>query len=191
MVTLVDPTSSRHQVLSNHNYRTDVLHVLSTDFVMSDPAYRVVSSAPYDVLCWADLPWFSMSETATRSLIPSGFREGGSLSLRDESGREVGSLHASLRTDEFPTFGRHVMLTAASELLPLVVAARAEPDIELSERERQVLTLVSDGHSNKEIAATLTLSESTIRTHIERILAKLDAPNRTAAATRAVSRGLL
>lgn len=45
---------------------------------------------------------------------------------------------------------------------------------DLSVRERQVLTLIAGGHSNREIAEQLTLSIRTIETHRQRIMNKLD-----------------
>ncbi len=49
---------------------------------------------------------------------------------------------------------------------------------ELTEREREVFTLVADGRSNTEIGATLCLSEPTIKTHVGKLLRKLDARDR-------------
>jgi DNA-binding NarL/FixJ family response regulator len=56
----------------------------------------------------------------------------------------------------------------------------------LTEREREVLRLVARGHSNKEIAAQLDITERTARTHVSNILGKLDLASRTQAALWAV-----
>lgn len=62
---------------------------------------------------------------------------------------------------------------------------------QLTQRELEILRLVAANQSNKEIAATLTISEETVRSHIKRILQKLDQPNRVQAALTAVRLGLI
>ncbi len=56
----------------------------------------------------------------------------------------------------------------------------------LTEREREVLALVARGHSNKEIATLLDITERTARTHVSNILGKLDLASRTQAALWAI-----
>ena len=60
---------------------------------------------------------------------------------------------------------------------------------DLSVREQQVLSLVSDGFDNSEIAAQLYLSQSTVKNHVSRLLDKLEVDNRVQAATFAVRNG--
>lgn len=60
----------------------------------------------------------------------------------------------------------------------------------LTEREREVLELIADGRSNREIARTLVLSEKTVKTHVSNILMKLDLADRTQAALWAVRHGM-
>lgn len=55
----------------------------------------------------------------------------------------------------------------------------------LSAREKEVLQLVAEGLSNKEIALRLKLSSSTVKRHVEHILRKLHAKNRVEAAVYA------
>ncbi len=71
--------------------------------------------------------------------------------------------------------------------------ARTEPPPgmdELTARERQVLALLAQGRSNRELAAELYLSEKTVKTHVSSILAKLRLSDRTQAALFAVRHGL-
>lgn len=79
---------------------------------------------------------------------------------------------------------------------------RVDPDIasklaehavsdDLSEGERKVLSFMSEGKSNPQIAEALALSESTIKFHVNNILLKLDAANRTEAVVTGLKRGLI
>jgi DNA-binding NarL/FixJ family response regulator len=61
----------------------------------------------------------------------------------------------------------------------------------LSARELEVLSLVSRGASNKEIAHSLHLSEATVKSHLIHLFGKLGVTDRTAAVTVALKRGLL
>ncbi len=69
-------------------------------------------------------------------------------------------------------------------------AERAIVD-QLTERERQVLVLIGQGRSNREIADLLVIAESTAKTHVKRIMAKIDARDRAQAVVFAYRAGLV
>ena len=78
---------------------------------------------------------------------------------------------------------------AASRLIHEVVAP--EPRHSLTERETDVLRLLAQGQSNKEIARSLGIGEQTVKTHVGHILSKLDMSSRTQAALYAIQSGLV
>lgn len=78
-------------------------------------------------------------------------------------------------------------------LSPDVAARLAERAAKpaLTGREVQVIELIAQGMRNKEIAASLGISEETAQVHVKNILAKLDVKDRTAAVTVALRRGII
>ena len=84
---------------------------------------------------------------------------------------------------------------AGQVTLPMDAAARlvrvAGRHEVLSERETEVLYLVARGLSNKQVARELGITESTVKTHVSGILAKLGLPSRTQAALYAARTGLV
>jgi DNA-binding NarL/FixJ family response regulator len=73
-----------------------------------------------------------------------------------------------------------------------LIAARASrpPDVELTDRERDVLALLAEGRANKVIARRLEISEKTVKNHVTRILQALGVSDRTQAALWAQRHGI-
>lgn len=65
----------------------------------------------------------------------------------------------------------------------------SDPEEPLTEREHEILAWIARGHSNKEIAATLFISENTVKTHISNLFEKLGVRDRTEAVTKALRLG--
>jgi DNA-binding NarL/FixJ family response regulator len=107
--------------------------------------------------------------------------------LKDVSGdRLVEALLAAARGESVLQPSVAAKVVARFARLPEDDAPRPQPlVVPLSERELEVLRLLADGGSNREIAAALFLAEGTVKNHVTNVLAKLGARDRTQAALRA------
>jgi DNA-binding NarL/FixJ family response regulator len=83
---------------------------------------------------------------------------------------------------------------AGGRFLPPMVSralASRTPDSDLSAREREVLSLLARGETNKEIANHLGITEATVKCHVSVILMRLQVSDRTQAVVTALQRGLV
>jgi DNA-binding NarL/FixJ family response regulator len=83
---------------------------------------------------------------------------------------------------------------ASRRWIPVPVAARLAERVgapDLTAREKDVLTLIVRGRSNKEIGNALAITEGTVKGHVNNILGKLGVSGRTEAAIAAVQRGIV
>jgi DNA-binding NarL/FixJ family response regulator len=113
--------------------------------------------------------------------------------LKDVSGEELADAIRKVAAGGSmiePSVARKVVAEFArlAPATPQVVEELIEP---LSEREIEILKLVSQGLTNKEIAARLYLAEGTVKNYVTSILQKIDARDRTQAAIRGRELGLL
>ena len=84
-----------------------------------------------------------------------------------------------------------VTKSVMERLTSLATREHARATEVMSEREREVLVLVAQGFTNREIADKLVISENTARNHVSRILEKLGLSRRSEAAVFAARHGLL
>ncbi len=88
--------------------------------------------------------------------------------------------------------GRDVAPDASRDAAPAAArGAPPEPAGSLTDREVEVLRLVAEGLSNREVGQRLFISPHTVKRHVANILTKLDLPSRAAASAEAARRGLL
>ncbi len=81
--------------------------------------------------------------------------------------------------------------TRTERLLGAYAGRVEQPVAAVTPREREVLALIAEGLTNRQIAARLVVSEHTVHRHVTNILRKLDLPSRAAAAAYAVRDGLV
>jgi DNA-binding NarL/FixJ family response regulator len=113
--------------------------------------------------------------------------------LKDvSSGRLVEALLAAARGESVLQPSVAARVVARFVQLPDDAPRRPQPlVVPLSDRELEVLRLLAEGGSNREIAGALFLAEGTVKNHVTNVLAKLGARDRTQAALRARGLGLI
>ncbi|MGH2744957.1 MAG: response regulator transcription factor, partial [Thermoleophilaceae bacterium] len=106
---------------------------------------------------------------------------------RDDAARR----EASAALERLLELGAELAAERARRLLDSRDEASRTALPEITPREREVLRLLAEGLTNRQIAERLVLSEHTVHRHVTNILRKLGLPSRTAAAAHAVGAGLL
>jgi len=105
--------------------------------------------------------------------------------LKDaEPGEVAAAIRAAARGEV------HLDSAVAGQLVRRISAPRIGLTA-LTAREREILTLVAQGHPNRTIAERLVISERTARTHVSNVLSKLQLSSRTQAALFAIREGLI
>jgi len=105
--------------------------------------------------------------------------------LKDAEAEEVSAAVRAANRGEV-----HLDPVVARKLTRSLIAPR-QGATALTPREREILVLVAQGRSNRDIAGTLVISERTARTHVSNVLSKLGLASRTQAALWAVREGLV
>ena len=121
----------------------------------------------------------------------TSFKEGQLIKNALEAGA-IGYLLKDVSADELVQAiraahaGRATLSPEAAQALVQTASQPPAPGHDLTEREREVLTLMIEGLNNTQIAGRLTVSPSTIKSHVSNILSKLGVASRTEAVTLAL-----
>jgi DNA-binding NarL/FixJ family response regulator len=102
-----------------------------------------------------------------------------------------GYVHKRATGDELVSVLRFVVDGGTQIPSALLNAPESKGEILLTPRQREVLTLLAKGSSNREIAQELKISEATVRVHVSSVMRVLDVENRTQAATTPYARRLV
>jgi len=178
--TVVGEAADGHQALA-------VIRTTRPDVVLMDLRMPLLDGADVIERLSAELPEINVLVLTTYDTDADILRaiEAGATGylLKDTPREEL------FRAIEAAAIGQSWLTPAiATRLVTRVRTPIGEP---ISQRETEVLRLVARGASNKEIAASLFISEATVKSHLIHIFRKLNVDDRTAAVTVALERGLL
>ncbi|MGA2821220.1 MAG: response regulator transcription factor [Anaerolineales bacterium] len=126
----------------------------------------------------------------------TSFKEGELIKTALEAGA-IGYLLKDVSADELVRAiraayaGRATLSPDVAQVIIHAAGQSPKPGLDLTEREREVLALMVEGLNNTEIAGRLTVSPSTIKSHVSNILTKLGVSSRTEAVTLALRHGLV
>jgi NarL family two-component system response regulator LiaR len=121
----------------------------------------------------------------------TSFKEGTLIKQALEAGA-IGYLLKDVSADDLAqairaaSMGKATLSPEAAQVMVLTANQPQPPGFDLTEREREVLALMIEGLNNTQIAAKLSISPSTIKSHVSNILSKLGVSSRTEAATLAL-----
>ncbi|MFE1578001.1 helix-turn-helix transcriptional regulator [Streptomyces fradiae] len=204
-----DPVRRRHTTLAG-SYPQEATAYIETR-LHRDPVFSVLRGPARGGLWLGDVPrpLLASSPGFRDVLRPLGVEDGVAQCLFAADGRYVGMLNVSTRGPRRAPEPARAAVTLLTEALAAALDPRAAaPPADalaprparargsarapggLSPRELEVLAQLTAGRTNREIAERLYITPRTVGTHVEHILAKLDLPNRAAAAARAASWGI-
>lgn len=129
-------------------------------------------------------------------IVLTSFKEGDLVKNALEAGA-IGYLLKDISADELAWAiraahsGRATLSPDAAQALVQTANRPPSPGLDLTEREREVLTLMVEGLNNTQIAGKLTVSPSTVKSHVSNILSKFGVASRTEAVTLALRHGLV
>jgi NarL family two-component system response regulator LiaR len=129
-------------------------------------------------------------------IVLTSFKEGDLIRHALEAGA-IGYLLKNVSADELAKAiraaysGRATLSPEVAQAIVQAANQQPAPGFDLTEREREVLSLMIEGLNNTQIAARLTVSPSTIKSHVSNILVKLGAASRTEAVTLALRSRIL
>jgi NarL family two-component system response regulator LiaR len=168
--------------------RAAALHpdVILMDLVM--PAMDGIEATRQITTQWPDMRVLVLTSFAADDKVFPAIKAGAlGYLMKDSDPRDlVSAIHQVYRGEPSlePAIARKVLMELSSP-------SKAKPTTDpLTERELEVLRLISQGMSNRDIAEKLVVAEWTVRTHVSNILSKLHLASRTQAALYALKSGL-
>lgn len=188
MFLTLDPDIEVVGEANDGNQAIRLAHELQPDIVLMDLLMPVMDGIEAISVLRRELPdieVIALTSVLEDSSVVGAIRAGAiGYLLKDTEADEL------IRSIKAAAAGQVQLSPKAAARLMREVRAPEDPDA-LTERETEVLRLLAQGKSNKEIAYILSIGEKTVKTHVSSILSKLGVSSRTQAALHAVRIGLV
>lgn len=174
---------------SNGQKALAVCHQVRPDVILMDIVMPVMDGPTATRILLAEFPSvhvIALTSFTEKELIEQAIQSGAiSYLLKDVQSEKLAQAIRDAHR------GRTTLASAAAQVL--VEAANKPKTLgqDLTDREREILALLVEGKTNKDIAEILTLSPGTVRFHVSNILSKLGVNNRTEAVSLALQKGLV
>lgn len=158
--------------------------VILMDLVMPDlngvDATRIIRRR------WSQVQVVALTSFQEKELVQDALQAGAiSYLLKNVSGQDLAEAIRAAHA------GRSILAPEAVQALIKSGEPEPAPSYDLTRREREVLSLLTKGLNNAEIAAQLNISPSTVKAHVSNILSKLGVSHRAEAVSLAIQQGLV
>lgn len=195
-VLVVDPVGAVFASLRDLGLTASLWRVLDARRLPAFSGLDLVVLAVYDRIDWSvadalaqHAPTLAMATTFSTDEATSALGRGliGYLDASLDSNALRRAVAGALKGE--PAYGREI--TGAWLRSRRLAAVHAEQNVDLTPRQRQIVTLIARGATDKEIAAALGIATATAQKHVTNILERLNVPNRAAAVAAVAGRGAL
>ena len=181
IILVAEAENGRQAIEMCSKYRPDIILI---DMVM--PVLDGAEATKLIIKEWPDVKIIALTSFDDKDLIKKSLKAGAiSYILKNVSGAKL------VKTIKDVYKGNFVLSSQATKILLSELRETTNDTIKLTEREKEILALIVEGLSNKQIAKRLFLSNSTAQFHVSNILAKLGVFKRTEAVYLALKQKLV
>jgi two-component system, NarL family, response regulator LiaR len=181
ILLVAEAENGREAIKMCDKYMPDVVLM---DMIM--PVLDGVEATEQIIKNWPDVKIIALTSFNDEDLIRKSLKAGAvSYILKNISGARL------VKTIKDVYKGKLALSSQATKILLSELREPPDKTIKLTEREKEILALIVEGLSNKQIAERLFLSNSTVQFHVSNVLSKLGASKRTEAAYLALKQKLV
>lgn len=181
IVLVAEAENGRQAIKMCEDYEPEIILM---DMVM--PVVDGVEATEHIINKWPDIKIIALTSFNDKDLIKKSLKAGAvSYILKTISGAKLVKMTKDVHKGNF------ILSSQATKILLSELREPPDENFKLTNREKEILTLIVEGLSNKQIAKRLFLSSSTVQFHVSNILSKLGVSKRTQAAYLALKQNLV